>query len=370
MMKDSSGDDYRHERALRAIQVSAVSGFLEDNRKLMESCLAICNWCRESVPLKYLTVDRQVPSTLLAVLCPDVVSAEAECSSRVVQPRRVLDVRLMFDDSVATRFVEAEEEEKEEEAEEGEEEGEGGRKEEDEEEERENKEKVESGLGTGCSIDTTKIRWPEGLRKIFLVHFNRPLDGPIGPDCLRVLAFHVPSRVVEERAYIYGMRGIFNRPLDGVTFPAGLRELYLGHNFNQRVDVVAWPQGLERLSMPGFNHPIQDVQWPPGLKTLEFIQPGELERRQFLNHWPWDMQEWGFDQPLGTSLPMSLETLLLSDNFDQPLRGVTWPGRLAVLGLGAGLAAESINGVKWPPSLRKMVCSDCRFDVQDAPPRL
>lgn len=228
---------------------------------------------------------------------------------------------------------------------------------------------IERGPGAACSFGMLrKIRWPECLEKIFLVGFNQPMTGTIGPESLRVLAFHIPSEVTEGNYYVFGTRGIFNMPLDRLKFPSGLRELFLGHNFNQRIDSIAWPDGLQRLSMPGFNQPIHDVKWPPGLKTLEFIQPGEIERREFLDHLPWDRQEWGFDQPLETFLPMSLETLLLSDNFNQPLQSVTWPSKLAVLGLGAELLEDSLTAVQWPRTLRKIVSSDSGFDVRDAPP--
>ena len=214
----------------------------------------------------------------------------------------------------------------------------------------------------------SKVRWPEGLRKISLVCFNRPVIGVIAADCLQVLAFHVHFKVIDGMSYVEGTRGIFNWPLDGLTFPAGLRELFLGNRFNQSIDAVAWPEGLERLSMPGFNQPIQDVQWPPRLKTLEFSCPGESERGELLPHLPWERQEWGFDQPLGTFLPMTLETLLLSENFDRSLRGVTWPTRLSVLGLGMQISAESMDGVEWPPSLRRLICSNEFLDVGDIPP--
>ncbi|CAN0110915.1 unnamed protein product, partial [Laminaria digitata] len=123
-----------------------------------------------------------------------------------------------------------------------------------EEQENTKEETVERGPETACTIDMSKLRWPEGLKNLFLVHFNRPVDGAFGPDCLQVLAFHIPSRL----AYVDGTMGIFNWPLDGVTFPADLRELFLGNSFNQPIAGVAWPEGLERLSMPGFNRPIHD----------------------------------------------------------------------------------------------------------------
>lgn len=366
-MEDSSSEKYKEERALRAIQVATVSGFLKDNLRLKESCLIMCNSCRECVPLRFLRVDRDVPSTLLAMFWPDVICTTAEGDSRVLPPRRVLEVRWMFDDPVGRPFLvgEAFEEEEEKYDKEGEGEEEEGDKEKEEESMKEGK--VQGDRLTSCSVDVSKVSWPEGLRKLFLVYFNRPVDGVIGPDCLQVLAFHIPSRVVGNVSYVDGTLGIFDSPLDGVTFPSGLRELFLGGDFNYSIAGVAWPGGLERLSMPGFNKPIHDVQWPPALKTLEFSMPGEFENRGLLNT-PWGMQENGFDQPLGTFLPMSLETLLLSNLFGQPLRGVTWPSGLAALGLGLRITEHFMDGVEWPPSLRKLFFSESFPNVQMPPP--
>ena len=121
-MEDSPGEIHKQERALRAIQVFVVSGFLEDNRRLMESCLVICNSCRECVPLQYLRVDGQAPPTLLAMFRPELLCTEAEGASRVLAPRRVLEVRWTFQDP-------AREEEEAEEKEDGKE-GEGEKEEE------------------------------------------------------------------------------------------------------------------------------------------------------------------------------------------------------------------------------------------------
>lgn len=62
---------------------------------------------------------------------------------------------------------------------------------------------------------------------------------------------------------------------------------------------------------------------------------------------------------------MSLETLWLSDNYYRSLRGVCWPWRLAVLGLGMGVTKKSIYRVKWPSSLRKLVFCDGTLDIED-----
>lgn len=103
------------------------------------------------------------------------------------------------------------------------------------------------------------------------------------------------------------------------------------------------------------------------LSTLEF-KSYQFETRDFSDEIPWDRQYVGFDQPLGAFLPMTLETLWLSDTFNQSLGGVTWPSGLAVMGLGTNLTEESVDGVEWPPSLRKLVISSNVRVIQDAPP--
>ena len=206
------------------------------------------------------------------------------------------------------------------------------------------------------------------MREIIFNLFNRPIDKVMWPDCLEVLSFHSPSRTFRTEQFESEDMGIFNMPLDRVTFPAGLREIFLGSKFNQPITGVAWPERLELLSMPGFNQPILDVRWPSGLKTLEFVKPYHFEHRQSLEPIPSGRQNGSFNQPLGKFLPTSLETLWLSDAFDQPLHGVTWPSKLAVLGLGTEISPESVDGVAWPPSLRKVVYSEEMLCIRNAPP--
>lgn len=355
-MEGSLGVQLKQERALRVVEMAAISGFVEDHRNLQGSCLALCNLCRECAPWRCLRVARGLPSTLLAVFWPDLICVEAEGASRVLPPRRVLkvdwtreDYRGMKSKPVVCEPVEGQVEEV--------------KRNENTEGQEEEEENVKRSYLTPGNIDLNKVRWPEGVTEINLCSFNRAVEHVMWPDGLEVLSFHKRSPTASD----CGPDCCFNQPLDGVTFPAGLRELFLGSDFNQRIDRVAWPEGLELLSMPGFNKPIQDVQWPSGLKTLEFSMPNQFEYRQSLDGILWEMQQEGFNQPLGASLPASLETLLLSDNFNQSLRDVAWPSGLAVLGLGIGVSKESIEGVEWPPSLRKLVSSSEAYDAVQAP---
>lgn len=354
-MEDDSGGQCNEDLSLRAITLVAMAGFVVNNRSLKESCLAICNSCRESLQQPCLKLDINAPRSLLAVFSPDVLGANAEVASRVLLPKRVLKVKWRFHDPTSTDLVEGVEQEEVEEQEEGK-----GIP--------QDREDVERDLEMAWDFDLTKVLWPEGMREIYLDCFNRPVDNVVWPEGLEILSFHMPGGLaVWDMQCDSGTEGICNRPLDGVTFPAGLREIFLGIKFNQDITGVAWPDGLERLSMPGFNQPTDGVQWPSRLKTLEFIKPYQFEQRQYNDRIPWDWHRAGFDQPLGMSLPMRLETLWLSDNFGQSLRGVTWPSGLVLLGLGSEVTQESIDGVLWPPSLRKIVFSNECLRIQDAP---
>ncbi|CAM9324663.1 unnamed protein product [Laminaria digitata] len=386
-MEDSMDGLHKQERALRGIQVVATSGFLRDKRSLKRSCLVMCNLCRESLPLRWLRIGLKVPPTLLAVFWPDLLCTKAEGVSRVLLPKRVLKVKWTFNDPATADIAESEDGE-EEEDEDGDGDKDEDRKEENqhqeeegEEEEEEDKKEEENGKDeddtinegsersaiTAYHIDMSKVSWPEGVREIYLTGFNRPVDDLTWPSCLEVLAFHIPPLVTLEYT-LPGTTGSFNRPLDGVTFSTGLREIPLGHEFNQRIDGVVWPKGLERLSIPGLNQPIHDVQWPPGLKTLELMKPYQLEQRDSSETVSWERQDGTFNQPLGSFLPMSLETLWLSNKFDQSLRGVTWPSGLALLSLGVEISEESLDGVEWPSSLQTLVVAEeLWFGLQDVP---
>ena len=112
---------HKKKQALRAIEMVATSGFLRDKRGLKQSCLGVCNLCREGLTLRCLKLPSKAPRTLLAVVWPDPLGTKGEGASRVLLPKKVLKVKWHFDDP-ATMKGEEEEEEKEKEQEGGEEE--------------------------------------------------------------------------------------------------------------------------------------------------------------------------------------------------------------------------------------------------------
>lgn len=340
-MEDSSHREHRQERTLRAIQVAATSGFVEHNLRLQESCLALCNWCREYVPLQFMRICSEGPSKFLAVFGADLLCLEADDHSRVMLPKRVLKVDWTFSDYAGRLLVEHSFFEM-----------------------RTEDEIAEHRGVTACNFKMSNMCWPAAIREVYFDEFNRPIDDVVWPDSLKRLAFCNSQH--DDKFARCGTFGIFNQSLDGATFPAGLRELYLGPEFDRCIENVNWPEGLELLSMPGFDYPIGNVRWPPRLKTLNFLVSSEIKHRQSPGGWgrawhPCDPNV-GFNGPLD-SLPVSLETLWLSDNFNQPLRGVTWPSELALLGLGTRISMESMHGIEWPPNLRKLVLSDFFEDV-------
>lgn len=100
---------------------------------------------------------------------------------------------------------------------------------------------------TSPVIKMERVQWHEGLEEIYLGGLNRPVDRVNWPGSLEVLGFQPPIRVIRGIHHTVGGGEVFNRPFDGVTFPAGLRELFLGSEFNQCIAGVTWPEGLERL---------------------------------------------------------------------------------------------------------------------------
>lgn len=70
----------------------------------------------------------------------------------------------------------------------------------------------------------------------------------------------------------------FNQPIEGVAWPEGLEHLTFMFEFDQPIVGVRWPAGLQCLRLGAdFNQPLNGVRWPPGLKLLfigrNFTQP-------------------------------------------------------------------------------------------------
>ncbi|CAM9257299.1 unnamed protein product [Ectocarpus sp. 12 AP-2014] len=318
-------DEHVQDLTLRGLQVAVVSGFVKDCRAVQRSCLGLCNACREGVPVERMLVGEGIPQTRLAVVLPNAVQAqeEAEISrTRVLQPRRVLRLEWTFTHrAVRVKAVD--------------------------------KSADSSGDDPRVgNVDLRDVQWPEGTKEVDLILFDKAVEGVTWPVGLERLSFYALRS--GGQSYRVQDNGSFNRSLAGANFPSGLREIFLGAAFDQPIEDVVWPQGLERLSLPGCNQPIDNVRWPPSLKSLEFTPPWEIRLREDPNT---RLDELGsycdrFNCPF-TTLPASLETLWLGDKFDHSLEGVNWPSGLVTLGLGFKFKGLK-RGVSWPSNLRNL----------------
>lgn len=224
-------------RAIRGLQVAVVSGFVEDCRGVQESCLALCNACREGMPVEHTRVSEVVPQTRLTMF---LLQRAQTPPTRVLQPRGVLRLEWSFRGGYAYNSSHTK--------------GPDGF--------------LSRRSGTlACDVDLREVQWPEGTKEISLLFFDKPVQGiawPVGLECLSFCAlrleWELPSWEIDW----------FDHPLDGANFPSGLREMFLGDTFNQPIEDVVWPPALERLSLAGYNHEIDNVRWPPALKSLEY----------------------------------------------------------------------------------------------------
>lgn len=320
---ESMAKELRQDRAHRALHVAVVSGFLQDIRPVQESCLGLCNACRDGVPVGCIVIEDKVPLRLLSVMLPSGSSAlDGLKATRVLRPRRVLKVRWQwqeqYPDVPPQTYV--------------------------------------------SNVDLADVNWPEGIKEAQLVLFDQALERVAWPKSLERLSFYSNGFVIlcgsklAEFPFPSLRKGLFNHPLQGVEFPSGLREIYLGNSFNQPIDDVAWPNGLERLSLPGFNHPIDNARWPPRLVALEFLCPSQIElrKKEDVRVEELDAEVQGFNRPFST-LPASLETLWLSNAFAQEsLSSIAWPSRLTTLGLGTSFGADLLEQISFPSSIRQL----------------
>lgn len=317
-------EELRQDRAQRALQVAVVSGFVEDSRPVQESCLGLCNACRDGVPVECVRIGQEVPLSLMCVvgrICP--CSLAELPPTRVLRPRRVVKVRWTWDERPEGSLDFA----------------------------------MEDGAGL-TNPDLPSVIWPEGVQELQLVLFNQVLEEVEWPKSLQRLSFYSDGFRVPglggKFPFPPDRRGTFNRPLQGVNFPSGLREIFLGNSFDQPIDEVVWPDALERLSLPGFKKSIDNVRWPPRLVALEFLCPSQIQlrKKEGVRVEELDSVVQGFNRPF-TTLPSSLETLWLSNNFAQEcLADIAWPSGLTTLGLGRSFGAHLLETISWPSSVR------------------
>ncbi|CAM9875695.1 unnamed protein product [Ectocarpus sp. 12 AP-2014] len=205
-------------------------------------------------------------------------------------------------------------------------------------------------------VELRQGRWPEGTKEISLLLFQKTVEGVTWPAGLERLSFcALPFHLTTCR----WTRGSFDSSLDGANFFSGLREIFLGEAFDQPIDKVVRPQGLERLSLPGYDQPNDNVTWPPALESLEFVTPAHIHLRKNPNTRleELDFRRSCFSLPF-TTLPASLERFWIGDEFGMTLEGVQWPSGLVTLGLGFNFSGwhgmvgvYQGRGTSWPSGL-------------------
>lgn len=323
LMGTPTSEEYNQDQSLRAFQVAAMSGFFDQMGSTRASCLSVCNSCREHVPLECVTIKDGVPPSILALVWNGVRQVRYPGSSRLVPYRRALRVHIFWPFIAST---------------------------------------------TPARFALSDVKWPARTKEVSICTFNGHMDAVTLPAGLERLRFglarkshYAPLREID----------IFNTPLEGMKFPGGLREIFLGDSFNQPIEGIDWPTGLERLSLPGFNQSMHGVQWSPGLKSLEFVSPSiinlmtygdgtddlDVNPDEYINRFGgYERQGLGrFNQPLHGTLPSSLETVWLSEVYDRPLDSVAWPSGVAVLGLPFCSRRYSFWGsITFPPNLQHL----------------
>ena len=176
-------------------------------------------------------------------------------------------------------------------------------------------------MGSWFNRPIDRVKWPRGMRHLSLGwRFNFPVAEVVWPPSLQTLEFGYA----------------FNQPIVSVAWPASLKEIHFSGMFSEAIDGVRrWPPVLELLSFgDGFNKPVVGVTWPASLRQLTF--------------------GWGFNQPIaGVDWPASLQQLSFGWKFNQPVAGVAWPDSLEQLEFGRDFN-QPISGVAWPVSLQRL----------------
>ena len=113
-----------------------------------------------------------------------------------------------------------------------------------------------------------------------------------------------------------------------------------------------------------FNQSLDNVTWPAGLQSLTFGQarfqsePGQCDmasRPSMFDFWRIDFNQnldnvsWTNQSLDNMTWPAGLQSLTFGDNFNQSLDNVTWPAGLQSLTFGEGGFNQSLdNGASWP----------------------
>lgn len=193
------------------------------------------------------------------------------------------------------------------------------------------------------SPDLSVAIFPRHLRQlIFHWAFNQPIDGVLLPEGLEELEF----------------RGVFDKPLPA-TLPQTIKKISFGLKFNQPVHGVRWPSSLRQLAFGHYFDQSLDMKGalPASLKIVHFGQNfrKSLSRVQ----WPDNLEEISlsssFSEPLReVSLPQGLRRLTLAGNHVGQLDAVKWPPSITTIHLGGEFNQPIDTAVVWPTSLQQL----------------
>ena len=230
---------------------------------------------------------------------------------------------------------------------------------------------------------------PPGLREIYLGStFNQSLLGVIWPKGLETLQFGNRFNQVLAAPDVEGGAPIGNKS----ALPDGLKNLYMGEDFDLSLSESLLPAGLEELSLGiEFDFTASCVRWPSQLKrlyvgsqslfdpyfisvTLPMELPPQLELLRFWEYfnlpltvfaWPPTLKvlDLGdeFDHPIGEAgnvplLPDGLEELRVGTSFNHGIENVRLPIGLKrlIIDKGNWRLNQGLAGVMWPPGLEEL----------------
>eukprot|EP01133_Synstelium_polycarpum_P014762 gene14762-17442_t len=167
-----------------------------------------------------------------------------------------------------------------------------------------------------------------------------------GPQEHCITVDSVPSDLITPDKTHVTLADAFNTKMQPGCFPATVKEITLGQQYNKILEVGVVPEGVESFTFGySWNGVVAPGSLPKSLKSLAF---GHLYSQYiFPNALPSLLQRLvlGAHLYLRAPLPLSLEELEFSDDFNDELMYGTLPLRLKRLTLGHGYRQDIKQGV-------------------------
>ena len=133
--------------------------------------------------------------------------------------------------------------------------------------------------------------------------------------------------------------GHFNQSLNKVSWPAGLQSLTFGYCFNQSLNKVSWPAGLQSLTF-GSRISIRTwTMWDGQQAFKVWLLESDSIRAWTKWHGQQAFKDWLLVGEVQQNLnnvtwPAGLQSLTFGENFDKNLNKVSWPAGLQSLTFG------------------------------------